>query len=239
MSSFAGTLGPHGGSAISAPHTQGASGRLFVFYGRLLGPLLGGYLLFDRAFAYLHLPGIPLFIGEMVLGVGALVAIIETRYLRIPIRDESILALLGAFAFWGLIRAVPGVGVYGLDALRDSALWYYSLFAFLMAAGLARSPQLLGHLIVQLTRLTPWLLVWLPLAVLLLPVEKNAPTVPFSTVSVLSHKSGNAAIAALLVLGCMWVLPDSRSARSRAGGASSRLSSSRSRPLRTAAAFSA
>jgi hypothetical protein len=42
----------------------------------------------------------------MVLGVGALAAIIETRYIRIPIRDEPILALLGAFAFWGLIRQV-------------------------------------------------------------------------------------------------------------------------------------
>jgi hypothetical protein len=216
MSSFAGNFGPHGGSAVSALQVQGASGRLSVFYGRLIGPLLGGYLLFDRAFAYLHLPGIPLFIGEMVLGVGALAAIVETRYIRLPIRDEPILALVGAFALWGLIRAVPGVGVYGLDALRDSVLWYYSLFAFFMAAALARSPQLVERLIVQLTRLTPWLLVWLPLAVLLLPVEKNAPKVPFSTVSVLSHKSGNAAIAALLVLGCMWVLPHTRSARSRA-----------------------
>ena len=39
---------------------------------------------------------------------------------------------------------------------------------------------------------------------------------PFSTVSVLSHKPGNAAIAAVLALGCMWLFPEGRSARSRA-----------------------
>jgi O-antigen ligase len=217
MSSSAGSLGTRGGSVVGAPpQAQAASGRLFVLYGRLIGPLLGGYLLFDRAFAYLHPPGIPLFVGEMVIGVGALAAVVATRYLMVPIRDEPILALLGAFALWGLIRTVPGVGTYRLDALRDSALWYYSLFAFFIAAALARSPQLLEHLIVGLTRLTPWLLLWLPLAVVLVPLQHDAPTVPFSTVSVLSHKPGNVAIAALLVLGCMWLFHDTRSARSRA-----------------------
>jgi O-antigen ligase len=217
MSSSAGSLGPRGVSVVGAsPQAHAASGRLFVLYGRVVGPLLGGYLLFDRAFAYLHLPGIPLFVGEMVLGVGALASVVATRYLMVPIRDEPILALLGAFALWGLIRTVPGVGMYRLDALRDSALWYYCLFAFFMAAALARSPQLIDHLIVGLTRLIPWLLLWLPLAVVLVPLQQDAPTVPFSTVSVLSHKSGNAAIAALLVLGCMWLFHDTRSARSRA-----------------------
>jgi hypothetical protein len=40
--------------------------------------------MFDRAVAYLHLPGIPLFLGEMVLGVGALAAIIEIRHSQQP-----------------------------------------------------------------------------------------------------------------------------------------------------------
>jgi O-antigen ligase len=214
--SSADTLGPGAGSVVGArPEVTAASGRLFVVYGWLLGPLLGGYLLFDKAFAYLHLPGAPLFVGEMVLGVGALAAVVATRYLRVPLRDEPIFALLGAFVIWGLFRAVPGVGVYGLDALRDSALWYYCLFAFFIAAALARSPQLLERLILQLTRMTPWLLLWLPFG-LVLASEEGAPTVPFSTVSMLSHKPGSAAIAALLVLGCMWLLPDTRSARSRA-----------------------
>jgi O-antigen ligase len=39
---------------------------------------------------------------------------------------------------------------------------------------------------------------------------------PFTTVSILSHKPGNVAIAALLALGCMWLFRDGRSGRSRA-----------------------
>ena len=31
---------------------------------------------------------------------------------------------------------------YGLDAVRDAALWYYTLFAFLAVAALARTPEL-------------------------------------------------------------------------------------------------
>jgi O-antigen ligase len=204
------------GSVVGAP-SQTASGRLFVLYGRLLGPLLAGYLLFDRAFAYLHLPGSPLFVGEMMLGLGAVGAMAATRYFQVPIRDEPVLALLVAFASWGLIRTVPGLATYHLDALRDAALWYYCLFALFVPAALARSPELLDRLITQLSRLTPWLLLWLPLGLVLTPLADSAPKVPFSTVSVLSHKPGSAAIAALLVLGCMWLFPGERSARSRAG----------------------
>ena len=44
-----------------------------------------------------------------------------------------------------------------------------------------------------------------------------APNVPFSGgISVLTHKPGNAAIAALIALGFMWLFPETRSARSRA-----------------------
>lgn len=216
MSSSVHTSGPPGGVAADSPGpARRTSGRLLVLYAALLGPLLGGYLLFDRAFAYLHIPGTPLYVGEAVLAVGALGTLAATGYLRIPVRDEPILALLAVYILWGLIRSVPGVGMYGMDAVRDSALWYYGLFALLATAALARSPDLVERLVVQLVRLTPWLLLWLPLGLLLTPFAEQAPVVPFTTVSVLSHKPGDAAIAALLVLGCMWLFPEGRSARSR------------------------
>jgi O-antigen ligase len=203
--------------APAAPPTRvgGPSGRPFVVYARLLGLLLAGYLLFDRAFAYLHLPGTPLFVSEMMLVVGAVGTLSATWCLRAPLRDEPILALLAAFLAWGFVRAAPGVGTYGMDALRDSALFYYGLFAFFAVAALARSPELVEHLVRGLGRLTPWLLLWLPVALLLTPLAAEAPSMPFTTVSVLSHKPGNAAVAALLALGCMWLFRDRRSARSR------------------------
>ena len=62
----------------------------------------------------------------------------------------------------------------------------------------------------------PWLLIWLPFGIVLEP-KLHGLNVPFSGgVSVLTHKPGNAAIAALIALGFMWLFPETRSARSRA-----------------------
>lgn len=207
--------GPSGNSVlVQTDETQGAPGRLLLLYGRLVGFLLAGYLLFDKAFAYLHIPGTPLYIGEMVLLVGALGSLAATGYLSVVVRDDPMLALLAAFFLWSLIRFVPGLHAYGINAVRDFALVYYCLFAFFIAAALARSPAILERLVVQLNRLVPWLLLWLPFGIILGRSQIIAPNVPFTTVSILNHKTGDAAIAALLVLGSLWLLPSRRSNRS-------------------------
>ena len=201
---------------IVAPGRARPRDRLLVAYGWAIGPLLVGYLFLDKAFAYVHVPGTPLFVGEMVLalGVGGLVA--STGHLRVPLRDESLLTLLALFLLWGAVRTVPGLGAYGIDALRDAALWYYGLFAILIVAALARSPEILDRFWSGLSRVSPWLLLWLPLAVVLVPFSARAPSVPFSDISVLSHKSGNAGTAALLVIAGLWLAPRGRVA-GRAG----------------------
>jgi O-antigen ligase len=188
---------------------------LLVRYGQLLGPLLVGYLLFDKGFAYLHLPGTPLYAGELVLVAGALGILTATGYLRVVIRDEPILTLLGAFFLWGLIRFLPGLRAYGILAVRDFALVYYCLFAFFTVAVLTRSPDLLGRWITGFGRLLPWLLAWLPPAIILGSLVSVGPRVPFTTVRALTHAAGSAAVAALLALGFLWLFPGTRSVRSR------------------------
>ena len=202
---------------VDAPgRAGGASGSLLVLYGRLLGPLLGGYMALDKAFAYFRLPGTPLYVGEMVLTVGVLGVLSATGYLRIPLRDEPVLALLAAFFLWGLIRLPPGLRTYGINAVRDFALCYYCLFAYCTVAALARAPDLLDRWLAQLSRFVPWLLIWLPIG-LVIDTRLRGPSVPFSGgVPILTHKPGNAAIAALIALGFMWLFPETRSARSRA-----------------------
>jgi hypothetical protein len=194
---------------------QRVSGRTLILYGRLLGPLLGGYLLFDKAFAYIHLPGTPLYVGEIALTVGAVGVLSATGYLRIPLRDEPVLAALTAFFLWGVIRFLPGFRTHGIPAVRDFALCYYCLFAYCTVAALARAPRLLDGWLAQLNRLLPWLLIWLPFG-LVLALKLSGPAVPFSGVSVFTHEPGNAAIAALIGLGYMWLFPGTRSPRSRA-----------------------
>ena len=92
---------------------HGGSGRLLILYGWLVGPLLAGYMLFNKAFAYTsspyHLPGTPLYVGEMVLLVGALGCLTATGYLRVVVRDDPMLALLAAYFLWGFIRLLPGL----------------------------------------------------------------------------------------------------------------------------------
>jgi hypothetical protein len=201
---------------LEAAPGQAQGGRLFILYGRLLGPLLGGYLFFDRAFAYIRIHGTPLYVGEMVLTVGGLGVLSATGYLRIPLRDEPVLAILTAWFLWGFIRFLPGLQAYTILAVRDFALCYYCLFAYFVAATLARAPEFLDTWLAQLSRVSPWLLAWLPFALVVAP-KLHAPMVPFSGgVSILSHEQGNAGIAPLIVLGSMWLFPGTRSARSRA-----------------------
>ena len=209
---------PGGAVLMDAPgRARGASGRVLVLYGRLLGPLFAGYLLLDRAWAYVHLPGTPAYVGELVLTVGAVGVLGATGYLRIPVRDEPVLALLAVWFLWGLFRLPPGIRTYGfVTALRDFALCYYCFFAFFTVAALARAPDLLDRWLAQLARFAPWLLVWLPFALVLPFHLHHLPSLPFTGgVSILSLKPGNAAIAALLALGFMWLFPETRSAPSR------------------------
>jgi hypothetical protein len=185
----------------------------------LLGPLLGGYLLLDRAFAYVHLPGTPAYVGELVLFVGALGVLSATGYLQIPVRDEPVLALLAAFFLWALIRLPPGLRTYGItNAVRDFALCYYCLFAFFTVAALARAPELLDRWLAQLARFVPWLLIWLPFSLIAgTRLYGHVGGLPFSGgVPLFDHKPGNCAIAALIALGSMWLFPETRSPRSRA-----------------------
>lgn len=203
------TSGPDNSSAVP--------GRLLGIYAWLLGPLLAGYLLFDKAFAYIHVPGTPLYVGELVLMAGIIGLLATTAYLWIPMRDEPILAILAAFILWGLIRLLPGLSTYGINAIRDSALWYYCSFAFLAIAVLVRSPSQLERLLGLFSRLIPWLLLWLPVAVILARrLPSFAPNIPFTSVSIFTHKPGDAAIGPVLVLGYLWLFPDKRSARSSA-----------------------
>jgi O-antigen ligase len=201
-------------SGLPSDEPGGGSGRLLVLFGWLVGPLLAGYMLFDKAFAYIHLPGTPLYVGEMVLFVGALGCLAATGYLRVSIRDDPMLAMLAAFFLWGFIRFLPGLRTYGIYAVRDFALVYYCLFAFFIAAALARSPDILERMIVNLNRFVPWLLLWLPVAEILTRTP-TGPNVPFTTIPITTHKGGDLAIAALLALGALWLFPSGRSARSR------------------------
>jgi len=99
-----------------------------------LGIVLLGYAILGRGFAYLGVA--PLFIGEVALFSGALVAW-RAGALSLPLAAWPG-RLLATFMVWGLIRTLPFIPEYGVDALRDAVLWGYGLFAFIVAGLLLR-----------------------------------------------------------------------------------------------------
>ncbi len=128
--------------------------RLFL---RLLCAVLVGYALLGRTFAGLGVP--PVYVGEVVLGVGLLSAVAAGRHFRL-VRTPSVYLLI-AFMGWGAVRTIPYLGTYGVDALRDAVLWGYGTFALLLAPLLIRR-NLAERIPALYARVFPWIVVCAP-----------------------------------------------------------------------------
>lgn len=92
--------------------------------------VLLGYALGQRPFSYVSVGSI--YIGEILLALGVLVSCLFGASIRL--RRSALFYLLTALALWSAIRTVPFMNEYGIDALRDAALWGYSVFAFIIAS---------------------------------------------------------------------------------------------------------
>jgi hypothetical protein len=102
---------------------------------------LAGYATLGKGFAYVGYP--PLLIGEVLLLLGVLVIY----------RSGSSFAMLGTWPTILLaamlclvaLRTIPFIGVYGLDAVRDSVIVLYSVFAFTVIALILEKPERLSY----------------------------------------------------------------------------------------------
>ena len=112
------------------------------WYLRVLWVVLACYAVAGKGFAYIGYP--PVFIGELLLLAGLLVWI-ETRVAGLNAAVPAQLFVI-AFMLWGAVRTVPGIGEYGVDALRDAVVWGYALFALIVAGLLTARPQRLAEL---------------------------------------------------------------------------------------------
>lgn len=179
--------------------------------------VLAGYALDDRGFAYLaSVPGTPLFAAEMLLLLGAAFAALATGYLRVALRHSVPFALLIVFMALGLARTLPLISSYGLDSIRDAALWYYAIMAVLVATLVAAVPDLPRR---WARAYAPFLVVLLlssPIALFL--ANLSGPIIPGSGgVPLFSHKPGNIAVAAVTAIAFLWLIPThSMSRRTRA-----------------------
>jgi O-antigen/teichoic acid export membrane protein len=180
--------------------------RPFRWFTLALGLLLAGYLFFNKAFAYLHIPGTPFFVGEIVFGIG----LVEAVRIRVPFRrllaTSPMLKALLAFMTVCSIRLMVDLPRYRLDAVRDSSIWYYGAFAFLVAAAAVYDPTFTPRLLGWYRRILPWFLAWVPVAILLAQVKAlETVYVPFSTTPINFFKEQDLAIHAALAIAYLWL----------------------------------
>src|SRR5260370_14270717 len=106
------------------------SGRSGDAYLVLLSSVLLGYAIVGKGFASLGLP--PVYIGEIALLTGVVI-FWRTRCLAGVLTTLPALLLATTMA-WVLLRTLPFIGAYGIDALRDSVVVMYGGFAFIVTA---------------------------------------------------------------------------------------------------------
>jgi hypothetical protein len=104
------------------------------------GAVIVGYLVGNRGFAQLSIPGLPILPGEAALGFGLACSIWRCAGRKaLPFRNDSVNWALLGFIVIGVIRMPQDLRVYGVMALRDFATVYYSLF-FFVAQNWSRYP---------------------------------------------------------------------------------------------------
>lgn len=168
--------------------------------------LLFGYAMFDRGFAWIHIPGTPLFVGELVLAIGIAMLLTTTSRVSPMIRREYPLNILRLYMLWGGFLLVLGIGAWGLDAIRDSALWYYGLTAFLTASLVAWDPTRLERWTLKFGRVIPFILLWYPITLVLSTVPAAQIKVPDSQIEFLAHRAGNMSVIAVIALAFLWLV---------------------------------
>jgi hypothetical protein len=118
-----------------------------------------GYALMGRGFAYLPYP--PLFVGELMLAAGLPLVFFNRRW-RCVLGSPVVLLLL-AFWLWCLPRTLAYLGTYKADALRDSAVYYYAIFALIVFSLLADQPGRLVQIVRGFDRLAWPVVLLMPL----------------------------------------------------------------------------
>jgi hypothetical protein len=191
--------------ATSFP-TSRAGPHSFVWFTPALGLLLGGYLFFSKSFAYLHVPGTPVFVGEIVLGIGVVEVLMVRSPWRLLLATTPVLKVLAVFMAVCSVRLALDLPVYKLDAVRDSSIWYYGVFAFLVAAAAVREPTFVPRLLRWYRQALPWYFLWAPFAAVLAQSDAFAGiNVPGTSTRVNEFRFNDIAVHLGLGLVFLWL----------------------------------
>jgi hypothetical protein len=180
--------------------------RYFVWFTPALGLLLGGYLFFSKSFAYLHVPGTPVFVGEIILGIGIFEVLGIPSPWRHLLSRAPVLKLLLAFLGVCSIRLFFDYPKYGMEAVRDFSIGYYGLFALLTAAAAVCEPTFVPRLLGWYRRVLPTFLIWAPVAIVLSTLDAlSGIVVPGTTTGINSFKVGDFGVQIALAVAFLWL----------------------------------
>jgi O-antigen ligase/polysaccharide polymerase Wzy-like membrane protein len=156
-------------------------------WAHVLGGLLIGYAFIGRGFAHLGVP--PVFVGEVAFALG-LVAFAMRGWRH---RLRPVEWLLIAFIVWGIVTTFPYVQTYGVDSIRDAALWGYAVFALIVSA-LVRTRASLERIVIVYAATIPFFLLWLPFGKFIPRLMGGAIPQGLTGVPILTFKDGDMAV---------------------------------------------
>jgi O-antigen ligase len=168
--------------------------------GTYLLVLLAGMALLDRPFGWIGVPGLPLYLTEIGLVIGLISLVRRPEPLRGLVRTGWLAPILVVlFLGWGFLRLAGSLGNPLVDTLRDAALVYYALFAFLAYALTICDRRFRPDELLRIYgRFVPVLLVLAPFRLVFAAVPSLAalpPRIPGSDITLLGgHRSGNLAV---------------------------------------------
>lgn len=121
--------------------------------------LLAGYALLGKGFAYAGYP--PVFVGEVVLLIGMLFSI---SYISLR-KVNPVIVVLVLFLLYNFSIMIVNIDEYGLMSVRDSAVWYYSIYTIILYLIIKdRSNLIVFH--VKLAVIFKWIIIVSPIVLL-------------------------------------------------------------------------
>jgi len=193
-----------GAAGLAAVWLFAWRGRPMRVFHRALILLLIGYALMGRGLAHIGVP--PLYVGEVVLGLGVIATLVSVRTLR----GGPVRLLIVAFMAWGALQTIPYIGRDGVNAFRDAVTWGYAIFALMVS--LSVTGRQFDRILGIFRGLIPLYCVWVPLTLIF---SRLLPAAPGSVDSIISPKPGDmgvilAGIAAFALLGLYAAPPKPR-----------------------------
>ncbi|CAN0504051.1 unnamed protein product, partial [Phaeothamnion confervicola] len=132
----------------------------------------------------------PIFVGEILLLSGIFILLFCTPWWRV-LEVPAAWPLVGLM-FWGLVRTIPYISEYRVDAFRDAVIWGYGIFAFILFGCLVASPKMLPRFVKQYHTFSIIFLSCVPVVMLLsMFLGESIPKWPGSGTPIITNKCGD------------------------------------------------